>query len=87
MPMKPTSAAKADDQRLRRSHGLDPTSAGAPPDDEAPLIDPGRSLGLRLLALLGAFSFVMLGLSSVLVPLLQQPPPPPLPDQRNRSIA
>jgi hypothetical protein len=37
-------------------------------------VDPGRPLPLRLLALLGAFSFVMLGLSSVLLPLMQRPP-------------
>ena len=47
-------------------------------DDDAPLEDRGRSLGLRLLALLGAFAFVMLGLSS-LVPLLHpEPSPSPL---------
>jgi len=49
------------------------------PDDDWP-VDRGRPLGLRLLALLGALSFVMLGLSS-LAPLLQQgpaqPPAPP----------
>ncbi|MEB3234372.1 MAG: hypothetical protein VKM98_02995 [Cyanobacteriota bacterium] len=48
-------------------------------DDDAPLVDPGRNLGLRLLALLGAFSFLMLGLASVLIPLLQSPPPSPSP--------
>jgi hypothetical protein len=53
-----------------------------PFDDDEPLVDPGRSLGLRLLALLGAASFVMLGVSSVLVPLMQPPEPPPMPDQR-----
>ena len=42
------------------------------PDDGDWPVDPGRPLGLRLLALLGAFSFVMLGLSS-LAPLLQPP--------------
>lgn len=35
-------------------------------------IDRGRPLGMRLLALVGAFSFVMLGLSS-LAPLLHPP--------------
>jgi hypothetical protein len=60
-----------------------PHSAGS--DDDEPLVDPGRSLGLRLLALLGAFSFLMIGLSS-LVPLLQPTPPPPMPDQRDGSI-
>jgi hypothetical protein len=52
------------------------------PLDE-PLVDPGRSIGLRLLALVGAFSFLMLGISS-LAPLLQPAPPPALPDQRNQ---
>jgi len=48
------------------------------PDDWP--VDRGRPLGLRLLALLGAFSFVMIGLGS-LAPLLQQQPrqPPALP--------
>ena len=54
------------------------------PDE--PLVDPGRSLGLRLLALLGAVSFVMLGLSSI-APLLQPPAAPPLPDQRRLPMA
>jgi hypothetical protein len=50
-------------------------------------VDPGRPLGLRLLALLGALSFVMLGLSS-LVPLLNPQPaaPPRAPDQPARSL-
>jgi len=38
--------------------------------------DPGRPLGLRLLALLGALSFLALGISSLL-PMLQQPGPGP----------
>ena len=38
--------------------------------------DPGRPLGLRLLALLGALSFLALGISSVL-PLLQRQGPIP----------
>jgi hypothetical protein len=53
---------------------------------DEPLVDPGRALGLRLLALLGAVSFVMLGLSSI-VPLLQPPAAPPLPDQRRLPMA
>ncbi len=54
--------------------------SGWEPDDDPPLVDPGRSLGMRLLALLGAVSFLMLGLSS-LVPLLQPQPPSPPPSQ------
>lgn len=51
------------------------------PDDGDWPVDRGRPLGLRLLALLGAFSFVMLGLSS-LAPLLHPPQrrPPALPE-------
>jgi hypothetical protein len=59
--------------------------AGVDGQDE-PLVAPGRALGLRLLALLGAVSFVLLGLSSI-VPLLQPPAPPPLPDQRRLPMA
>lgn len=55
-------------------------------EDEGPLVDPGRPLGLRILALLGAFSFVMLGLSSLAL-LLQRPAPPPMPDQRGGPIS
>jgi hypothetical protein len=54
-------------------------------DPETWPVDRGRPLGLRLLALLGAFSFLMLGVSS-LVPLLRPPPPPPMPDQRDGPI-
>jgi len=53
--------------------------------DDEPLIDKGRSLPLRLLALVGALAFVMLGVSSVVLPLLLQPGPPSLPDQRDRD--
>lgn len=56
-------------------------------DDDEPLVDPGRNLGLRLLGLLGAFAFVLLGLSSVVIPLLQQPSPPSTPDPRSRPTA
>jgi len=38
--------------------------------------EPGRSLGLRLLALLGALSFLALGISSLL-PILQRQGPIP----------
>lgn len=55
------------------------------PEDAMP-IDRGRPLGLRLLALLGALAFVMLGLS-VIAPLLQPAPPParPLPGNAGAS--
>jgi|GEM_PF-2478826 len=55
-------------------------------DDDEPLVDPGRSLGLRLLAVLGAVSFLMLGVSSVVVPLLQPTEPPPRLDDRDRVV-
>jgi hypothetical protein len=65
-----------------------PPDDSLPPEDsspgEAPLVDQGRGLGLRLLALLGAVSFLMLGVSS-LTPLLQ-PTPPQLPDQRRGPV-
>ena len=52
-------------------------------DDELP-VDLGRGLGLRLLALLGALSFLMLGISTI-APLLQPAPPPEMPDQRPKA--
>ena len=60
-------------------------------EDDAPLEDRGRGLGLRLLALLGALSFVMLGLSS-LAPLLYpvttpETTPEPTPAPRNQQQA
>ena len=55
-------------------------------DDEELLKDRGRGLGLRLLALLGAFSVLMLGISSI-APLLQPAPSPPLRDQRQSPVA
>ncbi len=45
--------------------------------------DPGRPLGLRLLALLGALSFLALGISSLLS-ILQGPGPGP---QRNERMS
>ena len=48
-------------------------------------IDQGRPWLLRLLALLGALGFVMLGINSLL-PAFEPPSPRPMPDQRNRSI-
>jgi hypothetical protein len=52
---------------------------------DGPLVDSGRSLGLRLLALLGAFAFLMLGISSM-APLFQPPEPVPIPDRRQASV-
>ncbi|MEY4430796.1 MAG: hypothetical protein RLZZ533_732 [Cyanobacteriota bacterium] len=56
----------------RRPPSSDPLDDGDWP------VDPGRPWGLRLLALVGALSFVMLGLSSLL-PLLQPQPDGPRP--------
>jgi hypothetical protein len=66
----------------RPPHRPDPIDSG----NEEPLVDRGRSLWLRLLALLGAFSFLMIGISSIL-PLLQPPSPPSMPDQRDGRLA
>jgi hypothetical protein len=55
-------------------------------DDNEQLEDRGRGLGLRLLALLGAVSFLMLGISSI-APLLQPASPPQLPDQRRSPVS
>ena len=54
-------------------------------DQEDWPIDQGRPVLLRLLALLGALGFVMLGVNSLL-PAFEPPSPRPMPDQRNRSI-
>ena len=54
-------------------------------DQEDWPIDQGRPLLLRLLALLGALGFLMLGVNSLL-PAFEPPSPRPMPDQRNRSI-
>ncbi|MBM5802695.1 MAG: hypothetical protein FJ078_01025 [Cyanobacteria bacterium K_DeepCast_35m_m2_155] len=70
---------------MKRSHHQQ-----EPDDDDLPLVDPGRNLGLRLLALVGALSFLMLGLASVLVPLLQlprSPMPVPKPEPRTAPLA
>lgn len=48
------------------------------PDDWA--IEKGRPWGLRLLALVGALAFVMLGINSLL-PMFQAPIPRPVPSQ------
>ncbi len=67
----------------RSSAAAEPAHAGAEDDDL--LVVRGRSLGQRLLGLLAAFSFVALGLASV-VPMLQ-PPRPEMPDQRRSPTA
>ena len=54
------------------------------PDEDWP-VDPGRPWPLRLLALVGALSFLMLGLSSVVLPLLQRQPAGPTPSPIRRS--
>ena len=54
-------------------------------DQEDWPMDRGRPVLLRLLALLGALGFVMLGVNSLL-PAFEPPSPRPMPDQRNRSI-
>jgi hypothetical protein len=56
-----------------------------PGDDDDLPTGQGLSLPLRLLALVGALSFLMLGLSSV-VPLLRPPPPTPLPDHQRGPV-
>jgi hypothetical protein len=52
----------------------------ADPDDWP--TDPGRPWLLRLLALLGALAFVMLGVNSLL-PAFQPPAPLPSPEPKN----
>ncbi len=73
----------------RQKVSLLPMQRRIPPqlDDGDWPVDRGRPLGLRLLALLGAFSVVMLGFSS-LVPLLHppQPLPPASPDRLKGSL-
>lgn len=59
-----------------------PVSPMKDPDDWP--IDQGRPWGLRLLALVGALAFVMLGISSLL-PVFQQPVPRPVPSVPNRA--
>ena len=47
-------------------------------------VDQGRPWGLRLLALVGALAFVMLGINSLL-PMFQQPAPRPVPTSPNQG--
>ena len=65
-------------------HNRKPLPPSMEDQDDWP-IDQGRPLLLRLLALLGALGFVMLGVNSLL-PAFEPPSPRPMPDQRNRSI-
>jgi hypothetical protein len=67
-PQKPSQPVQAPDQ--------------AQLDDDEPIPNRGRGLGLRLLALLGALSFVMLGLSSLAPLLYPQPGNEPAPEPR-----
>jgi hypothetical protein len=76
-----------------RPHAAAPTGARqrstptpqAPADEDNWPVDRGRPLGLRLLALVGALSFLMLGLS-VVAPLLQpRPQAPPPAEGRGRT--
>lgn len=59
-----------------------PASSMDDPDDWP--IDEGRPWGLRLLALVGALAFLMLGISSLL-PVFQQPVPRPVPNLPSRA--
>ena len=65
-------------------HNRKPLPRSMEDQDDWP-IDQGRPWWLRLLALLGALGFVMLGVNSLL-PAFETPSPRPMPDQRNRSI-
>ena len=60
----------------RPSRQTEPVRSIEAPDPEGWDKDPGRPLGLRLLALLGALSFLALGISSLL-PILQRQGPVP----------
>jgi len=59
------------DRTMRPDRETDPT------DDHDLLQDPGRSLWSRLLALLGAVSVLLVGVSGIVAPLLQPTPPAP----------
>ena len=48
--------------------------------------DPGRPLGLRLLALLGALSFLAMGISNLLPTLQRQGPIPQGNGNKNKSL-
>lgn len=61
----------------RYSRGAGSRADQSEVDDEMPM-QWSRPLALRLLALVGAASFVMIGLS-VVIPLLQPQPPQPRP--------
>ena len=66
------------DQTMRPHRETDPT------DDDDLLQDPGRSLWSRLLALLGAVSVLLIGVSSIVAPLLQPSPPAPQPPRQGQ---
>lgn len=70
----------------RPSPSKAPVRSVEPLDPEGWDRDPGRPLGLRLLALLGALSFLALGISSLL-PMLQRPGPgPQRPEPMSKTI-
>lgn len=81
---KPSSPTQT--QGLMTAKPLPPHRRADRDGEDELLEDRGRGLGLRLLALLGAFSFLMLGISSM-APLFQPAPSPPLPDQRRSPTA
>lgn len=64
---------------------MHPLDRGQAHGEEDLLEDRGRSLGMRLLALLGAVAFLMLGISSM-APLLRVPAPPQLPDRQRNPL-
>jgi hypothetical protein len=43
--------------------------------DDGLVVDQGLWLGYRLLALIGALSFILIGISNVVMPLLEPTPP------------
>lgn len=63
-----------------------PIRSIGPLDPEGWDRDPGRPLGLRLLALLGALSFLALGISSLLPMLQRQGPGPQRPEPMSKPI-
>jgi hypothetical protein len=73
-------------QTPSRPHGRDPLPHRPAHDEEELLQHRGLSLGQRLLGLLAAFSFLALGIGS-LVPMLQPQAPPAMPDRQQSPAA